>query len=510
MINYYVGMKTLKKRIINPNFTFLFLAYLFLIIGIGGALYVLSYFNYLLFHTTAELFSIIIAAAIFILAWNTKDYAGNNFLLFLGITYLFVGILDFFHALTYKGINLLNTPIFYATEFWVAARYLESISLLIFVAFFNRIKKKYYLLIMITYAVITTFLILSISVLKIFPTCFIDNVGLTPFKIVSEYVIISVLSLSILVLLLKRTFINRTLFYYFIFALITTILSEFVFTLYTDVYGFWNLIGHYFKIISFYLIYKAIIQYSLKHPFELIFNELKQHEEQLQAANVTKDKFFSIIAHDLKGPFSGILGFSKLLYEKYDEINENNKKYFIGLIHNSAEQAFNLLENLLNWARMQTDRLKINKEMMDFKAIVEDTITLFANYAKKKEIQVESKIKKSMFINADKSMIATVVSNLVNNALKYTKAGGKVTISASLINNHIEVKVIDTGVGIEKENIEKLFKIDTGYTTLGTDKENGTGLGLILCKEFIDMHNGEIRVESDYGKGTTFSFSIPT
>ncbi|MBN1798089.1 MAG: hypothetical protein JW822_05915 [Spirochaetales bacterium] len=503
-------MKKLKDLVNSYNYKYSVL-YLMIFILIGISLYVLSYFNYLLFHTTAELFSIIIAAAIFILAWNTKDYSENNDLLFLGIIYLFVGIIDLFHTLTYKGLNLFGSHVFFATEFWIAARYMESVSLLIFTIFLNRVKRKSCIVIALIYIAVTTVLVMSILVWKIFPVAYIDiqGQGLTEFKIVSEYIIMSILAFSIIILILKRNHINRKLLYYFILFIGITIISEFFFTLYTDVYGIWNFFGHYLKIISFYLVYKAIIEYSLKNPYEIIFNELKQHEKQLEEANATKDKFFSIISHDLKGVFSGILGFSKYLNQKYAKLINKDRIHFIQLIQSSSEQAYNLLENLLHWAEMQTGKLKVNKEKINIKIIIEEVSELYTHNAQKKQISMEAKISDDLNVRADRFMIFTVISNLVSNALKFTHAGGEVAITGYMKNRNIQISVSDTGVGIKTKDMEKLFKLDSDYKKKGTEKESGTGLGLILCKEFIDMHHGRIWVESDFGKGTTFNFSIP-
>jgi signal transduction histidine kinase len=510
VVRQHKAIKKLESLTGYVHYTGLFLAFAaFIVIGI--LLFLMSEHNYLLFHTTAELFSIIIAAAIFILAWNTRNYSENANLLFLGTIYLFVGILDFFHTLTYKGINLFDTGVFHATEFWVAARYMESISLFVFMLFFNRFRRRFFSLIVIAYTLITTSLVLSILVWKIFPVCYIDlpGKGLTPFKIISEYLIMAVLAVSLVVLILRRKQFKERLLFYMVLCIITTIISEFFFTLYTDVYGMWNYLGHFFKIISFYLVYKSIIQFGLRNPFEVIFNELKQNEIKLEQANTTKNKFFSIIAHDLKGPFSGILGFSKLLAEKYDDISEENRKYFVGLIHSSSEQAFNLLENLLHWARVQSNKLQVNKVKVNLASLLKDIFILFENYAKKKDIGLEADVPDNITIRADKSMIFTVISNLVNNGIKYTKPGGSITVSAEISEKTLRVKVADTGVGIDKENLDKLFRIDTSYSKPGTEHENGTGLGLVLCKEFVEMHHGKIRAESTVGKGSVFSFSIP-
>lgn len=238
-------------------------------------------YNFLLFHSLAELFSIVIAFGIFIVAWNSRRYLDNNYLLFLGIAYLFIGAIDMVHTLAYKGMGVFpeydaNLP----TQLWIMARYMESISLLVAPFFLNkRIKLN---LIFLIFLAISALLLSSIFYWQIFPDCFIEGRGLTSFKIISEYIISLILLGSIIFLVKSRKEFDKEVFIWVIWSIITTIISELAFTFYISVYGLSNLIGHVFKIISFYLIYKAIIETGLTKPYNLLWRNLKLNEERLR------------------------------------------------------------------------------------------------------------------------------------------------------------------------------------------------------------------------------------
>lgn len=240
-------------------------------------------------------------------------------------------------------------------------------------------------------------------------------------------------------------------------------------------------------------------------------NELINQRTQLQIANATKDKFFSIIAHDLKAPFNSILGFSELLIKNanHSEFDPNKNKKFAQYIYNSSKMAYELLENLLLWSRSQRGVLKYNPTKIDLKNLTEININLFENVALKKDIRLTSSIEKNIFAYADNDMILTVIRNLISNALKFTFTKGEINISTKEENNYIITSISDSGIGINPENINKLFKVQENFQTPGTEKEMGTGLGLILCQEFIRTNKGKIWVESTLGKGSVFSFSLP-
>ena len=244
-------------------------------------LYLSSLYNYLLFHSLAEFFSIVVAWAIFILAWNSRRIMDNNYLLFIGIAYLFIGTLDLVHTLGYRGMGIFhryatNLP----TQLWIASRYMESLSLLIAPLFLARRLRAD--LVLMIYALVTALVLGSVFYWHIFPTCFVEGIGLTPFKKISEYIISIILLGAITLLFQKRKEFDERVFRLLVAAMVITIAAELAFTFYISAYGFSNLVGHYFKIISFYLIYKAIIETGLTRPYDLLFRNLKQSEEALQ------------------------------------------------------------------------------------------------------------------------------------------------------------------------------------------------------------------------------------
>jgi PAS domain S-box-containing protein len=238
-------------------------------------------------------------------------------------------------------------------------------------------------------------------------------------------------------------------------------------------------------------------------------DNLRKINNELERLNRTKDKFFSIIAHDLRNPFHAIIGFSELLTKEYKSMSDQQKIGLLELINVSSEGAFNLLENLLQWARTQTDKIQFSPETIDIHEIIMSTINLLSISAEKKHIKLNNTVETKTIVYADRNMINTVIRNLVSNAVKFTQTGGEITISISESPKSWEVKVKDTGIGMNKENLGKLFRIDTYHSTSGTSGETGTGLGLIICKEFVEKHDGKIKVESEEKKGSTFSFTIP-
>ena len=238
-------------------------------------------------------------------------------------------------------------------------------------------------------------------------------------------------------------------------------------------------------------------------------NAIEKNKKELEDLNATKDKFFTIIAHDLKNPFNTVIGLSELLMERYDTYNETKKKYFIEHIYKFSKNAYNLLENLLQWAKSQTGRIDIKIEKTDIFELVNDNLNLLRGRADSKNIKLTSNVDIGLYASIDKNMIRTVLRNLISNAIKYTHKNGEVGLRATVNGNFIYVSVFDTGVGIPKENLDKIFKIDTNISTQGTDDEVGTGLGLIIAQEFVEQNGGEISVSSQEGKGSEFTLKLP-
>ena len=244
---------------------------------------------------------------------------------------------------------------------------------------------------------------------------------------------------------------------------------------------------------------------------------LRQANTMLSKLNANKDKLFSIISHDLRSPFNSLLGNTQLLARMIDQWSLADIQEMSQSIHIQAKAAHRLLENLLTWSQLQRGRIAYDPEPVKLYQLVENTVDLLNEMALAKQIRLAHTIEPGLVTHADEYMIDTVIRNLTTNALKFTPAEGQVTLSAHRnglsaegeATDWVEVSVRDTGVGISREDIEKLFKIEVHHTTPGTAKEKGTGLGLILCQEMVEKNGGRIWVESQLGQGTTVKFTVP-
>lgn len=244
--------------------------------------------------------------------------------------------------------------------------------------------------------------------------------------------------------------------------------------------------------------------------------EITQNQEelinlniQLSELNNTKDKFFSIIAHDLKNPFAGLYINAELLSFYYDNFSEEERKKNIDKLLFSAKQLKELLENLLQWSRTQLGKMTFDPQETNINKLIVDSINLLKNNAEDKNIKINYKSKDNISSVVDSNMISTVLQNLITNAIKFTYENGEIDIISTIDNNQVIVEIKDNGVGIKENDLEKLFRLDSNFSTIGTSNEKGTGLGLILCKEFIEKNNGMIWVVSEYGKGSSFKFTLP-
>jgi PAS domain S-box-containing protein len=254
-------------------------------------------------------------------------------------------------------------------------------------------------------------------------------------------------------------------------------------------------------------IYGLVSDISLRKKAE---EELKQSTENLIKLNETKDKFISIISHDLRTPFSSIMGFTDLLIGDED-LTEEEKKQYVRFIQESSKSMLELVNSLLDWTRLQTGRIKFEPEKITAGTIITKSINSLSGTAFQKDIEIKSEVDENVIIYADNSLMMQVFNNLISNAIKFTKPGGEIVISASPSKKtrFYEFSVRDNGVGIKPENIQDLFRIDTKYSSEGTAGEKGTGLGLSIVNEIIEKHRGNIWVESEYGKGSDFKFTLP-
>jgi len=257
------------------------------------------------------------------------------------------------------------------------------------------------------------------------------------------------------------------------------------------------------------------LEKNYKYQKELILNlndqnqKLNEQHAALAELNDTKDRYYSILAHDLRNPMHTILGLSEVVNENLKAGNSEEAALHISTLIGTAQNTYQLLDNLLLWSYSQSGKIKLQSEPFDFKLIIEDSISIFENNIQSKKIKVEFDSNEIHEINADKNMLGTVVRNLLSNAIKFSHRGGKIKISCECKKNQHLFKIKDSGIGIPEDSIQTIFDITNTLSTKGTNNEKGTGYGLAICREFIEKHNGKIWVECKYGRSTTFFFTIP-
>jgi signal transduction histidine kinase len=243
--------------------------------------------------------------------------------------------------------------------------------------------------------------------------------------------------------------------------------------------------------------------------YKRIENSLKESNEELKELNATKDKFFSIIAHDLRSPFQALLGYSEVLASEIETLKTEEIISFSRNLNDSLITLYGLLNNLLQWSMLQRDMLEVKPINFNLYEKADKIIDISNHFATKKNISILNHVDTRHQVFADVDMFSSIIQNLLTNAIKFTKTDGQIIVSATAQNNFIEIVVQDNGIGIEEGKSDQLFNFNSIYTTNGTEGERGTGLGLALCKDFVEKNGGKIWVESELGKGSKFSFTLP-
>jgi signal transduction histidine kinase len=459
------------------------------------------------------------------LAWNSRRFLDNGYLLFLGLAYLFIAGLDLLHTLAYKGMGVFsgydaNLP----TQLWIAARYLESLSLLAALLFLRR--KFNPNVVFIGYTVVVSALLGTIFYWNVFPDCFIEGSGLTPFKKISEYVISLLLFTSIVLLWLNRENFDTGVFRLLIVSIVFTIGSELAFTFYISVYGFSNLVGHFFKIISFYFVYKALIEVGLSQPYNLLFRNQKQSEAALKAYSeqleemveertrelreaqeqlVRQEKLAVLgqlaggVAHELRNPL-GVIKNAAYFLKMAVETSDPEIKETLTILGRQIRKADQIIEGLLDFARTKDP---VRSEV-DVNTLVREVLS---DNPGRDDAQIEfvSHLDESLpTIQADPDQLERVFDNLIRNAIQAMPEGGQLVVRSTVAgSNGVAISFTDTGPGIPSENLEKVF--DPLFTT----KTKGIGLGLALVKNLVEANEGVVEVQSKVGAGSTFMVRLP-
>jgi PAS domain S-box-containing protein len=618
--------------------------------GVLVSLYLLSRSNYLLFHSIIEVFSVVIACGVFMVAWNTRRWVANDYLLFLGIAYLFVGGLDFLHTLAYAGMGVFpgfgaNLP----TQLWIVSRYVESVSLLaapLFLVRRARLIPTFFL-----YVLVAALGVASIWRWGVFPDAFVEGQGLTAFKIASEYVICGILAVALFFLYRRRAAFEREAFGMLSAAIVVTIASELAFTLYTDVYGFSNMVGHLLKVVSFYLVYRAVIAANLISPYGFLFRNIEesrieaQHERdramrylrvtgsaivvldadgrvdlvnrraceilgypegevlgkpwfesflpermrkdarrvfdrlvagetglveqfenpvvtsggeerlvswnntvlpesgdavgvlisgediterkkaeedlkdylrQLEQANTRlqemdqlKSIFLASMSHELRTPLNSIIGFTgAILMGMAGEISEEQRKQLV-MVRNSANHLLSLINDILDISKVEAGKVELSLEEFSLDDVVREVVESLSHVVGEKGLELVTELPEGITVFGDRRRIKQVLMNLVSNAVKFTNEGS-VRIAAGVVDSdRLEIRVVDTGVGIRDEDMSRLFQPFQQVEPALTKKHEGTGLGLYLSQKLASLLKADISAKSEYGKGSEFTFVVP-
>ncbi|SMP63459.1 sensor histidine kinase [Anoxynatronum buryatiense] len=458
--------------------------------------------NFLLFHAYAEGFAIVIAVLMFVITWNARHYIDDHYLHFIGLAYLFIANIDFLHVLGYTGMNIFPNYDYHANQLWVLGRYMESLTLLAGFYYLHQKKKCSELWVMMVYTLISALGILAIFVWKIFPEAFIAGVGQTPFKIISGYMVMGILMLVLVGLRYYRDHFGPHLVRLIGLSVAMTIISELFFTFYIDNYGISNVMGHYFKIISFYLIYKSIVEKGIQEPYEIIFRRLEKKRSQLTKANETKMKLFSIIGHDLRSPFNNLLGVVEVLTNDPRAFDPEEQKELFNELHETTKETYSLVNNLLSWASVNMEGLKLDTMEISPMEIMDEAVNGLKGILEKKALQINISGDPELTIMADAKSAEAIIRNLMSNAIKFSHTGGHINLSVHQDSREVIIQVQDHGVGMTPEQVEKLLVSEINESTVGTANERGTGLGFNIVREFVQLNQGRLEIDSQVDQGT--------
>jgi len=476
-------------------------------------LYLTSLYSFLLFHSLVEIFSIVVACAIFMLTWNTRHFLDNNYLLFIGISYLFVAMLTILHMLAYKGMGVFpgddaNLP----TQLWIASQYLQSISFLIAPLFIGH--KLKIPLVFLGYSLVAGLLLGSIFYWQIFPDCYLTGVGLTPFKRISEYIIALIFLAAIGLLFQWRQDFDRSVWRLLILSMVASIGAEITFTFYISVYSFINLLGHLLRLISFYLVYKAIVETGLVKPHNLLFRNLKQSEEtlrqyttELQTRNEELDAFSRTVAHDLKTPLALIIGSSSVLLEYYPTLSDEERRESLQELMQTAFKMNDIIDALLLLAEVR--QVEVPVKPLNMKAIVAEVQQRLIHMIETSGSELILPATWPVALGY-RPWVEEVWANYVSNAIKYGGQPPCVELGATpQLDGMVRFWVRDNGPGLRPEDQAKLF---TPFTRLSRMRGGGHGLGLSIVQRIVEKLGGQVGVESDGipGRGCLFFFTLPS
>ena len=495
------------------------IAFIALLLGVGA--YLAARADYLLFHSFADMITVFIAASVFVVVWNSRKRLDNNYYLFVGIAFLFFGFFDFLHLLGNKNMGVFPEYGNLGPTLYIVSRYILSLSLVAAPLFIRR--RFNVVAAFAVYSTVSVLLLLSIFYWKNFPVTYVEGNGLTPFKVISDYITCAILAVAIGTLLFSRKYFEPRIIRMFVWALVLSIATGLAFTLYTDPFGIMNLVGHFFQIGSFSLVYFAFVETALTKPQDMLYLslkdskeealrlnaelerlnlELKQEIAQREKVDQIKDEFIGLVSHELRSPLTVVIG---ALNTAMDErISEDEAKLLLKDAASSAETLSVILDNMLELSRYQAGRLTLARDVVKIEEIAARVAARIGQKYEGHKFVLE--IPGISSVRADKVRLEQVLYNLIDNAAKYSPEGSCVRVFGRSEPDNTVVGVSDEGIGISPENQKKLFAPFSRIPGCGV---KGIGLGLVVCKRLVEAHGGRMWIESQPSKGSTFLFTLP-
>lgn len=472
----------------------------------AAALVVIAQYNFLLFHTLAELFAIVISFLIFAIAWQTTAFSANPFLMVLACGYVWIGGVDLMHTLAYKGIGIFDHgDANVATQLSVGSRYLESLTLLAAPLAFGRSVNRHLLL--GGFGIAAGALTAAIFTGH-FPDAYVEGQGLTPFKVQSEFVVIGLLAGAALHLYSVRREMPGVILRLMMGAIVLTIVAELEFTFYISVYGLSNMLGHLAKFLSYWLVYLAIVRSTLRQPYKL----LDRSRIEAQQANRAKSEFLARMSHDLRTPLNSIIGFSELMArETFGPVGDKRYYGYLDDVQRSGKLLVALVNDILDISKIEAGKMKLHMEPLPIAPIIEQSASINRPHADQADVSMTVELPSfPVQVIGDERALLQVFNNLISNAIKFNRPGGEVRIEVrGNSGGGLTVTIVDTGIGMKPDELAYALEPFQQGEEKAHLSHKGSGLGLYLCDQFAKLLNVEFSIESEEGKGTAATLVFP-